>query len=111
MTKDTETKTVEQPEVVAPIVVSIPEMMDAYFQMTGLKLDRNCHMDSEFVEKWYNTKYITGIHNRYVLPKGVTITHYEDGVVYKNTNITDEIAERLIKENKQYKKLFIDLGE
>ena len=111
MTEDKNTKEVVQAEQPVPSKISVLEMMDAYFQMTGLKLDRNCHMDSEFVEKWYNTKYITGVHNRYVLPKGVTITHYEDGIVYKNTNITDEIAERLIKENKQYKKLFIDLGE
>lgn len=111
MTEDKNTKEVVQAEQPVSSKISVLEMMDAYFQMTGLKLDRNCHMDSEFVEKWYNTKYITGIHNRYVLPKGVTITHYKDGIVYKNTNITDEIAERLIKENKQYKKLFIDLGE
>ena len=111
MTKDTETKTVEQPVAVAPIEVSIPEMMNAYFQMTGLKLDPKCHLDSEFVEKWYQTKYISGVHNRYVLPKGVTITHYVDGIIYKNTNITDEIAERLMEENEAYRKLFIDLGE
>ena len=92
-----------------PVPVSISEMMEKYFEMTGLKLDHNCHLDSEFVKKWYETKYLTGVHVRFVLPKGTTITHYGDGIIYKNTNITDEIALRLISENPDYGKIFIDL--
>lgn len=99
----------EQPEVVAPVTISVQEMMKKYFEMTGLKLDPNCHLDSEFVEKWYKTKYLTGVHVRFVLPKGTTITHYGDGIIYKNTNITDEIALRLMAENPDYGKIFIDL--
>ena len=111
MTETKNTKETVQTEQPVLPKISVLEMMNAYFRMTGLKLDPKCHLDSEFVEKWYQTKYLTGIHNRYVLPKGVTITHYVDGIVYKNTNITDEIAERLMKENEAYRKLFIDLGE
>ena len=99
----------EQPEAAAPVTVSAQEMMQKYIGMTGLKLDHNCHLDSEFVKKWYETKYLTGVHVRFVLPKGTTITHYGDGIIYKNTNITDEIALRLISENPDYGKIFIDL--
>ena len=99
----------EQPTAVAPVIVPTREMMEKYFEMTGLKLDPNCHLDSEFVKKWYETKYLTGVHVRFVLPKGTTITHYGDGIIYKNTNITDEIALRLISENPDYGKIFIDL--
>ena len=91
--------------------VSVFEMMQKYFQMTGLKLDPNCHLDSEFVSKWYEKQIVSGIHIRYVLPKGATITHYGDGIIYKSTNITDAIAIRLMDENPEYKKIFIDLGE
>lgn len=94
---------IEQPERVAP---TIYEMIDLYKKMTGLQLDSTCHFDREFVEKWYDAKYVSGIHCKWAMKKDMRITHYKDGVIYKATNITDEIAERLMSENDSYKDAF-----
>ena len=96
------------------VAVSVPELdvygkMELYEKMTGLKLDKNCHLDKEFATLWYETKYLSGVHCRWIfIPKG-SITHYGDGKIYRGSNITDAIAERLMKENPAYKELFIDL--
>ena len=86
------------------------EKIDKYFEYTGLKLDRNCHMDMEFLEMWYQTKYLTGVVSKWAMKPGARIVHYADGVIYKAANMTDEIAERLMKENPAYAEQFVQLN-
>lgn len=102
--------TTEQ-EVPVPELNTLGEKVDAYFKYTGLKLDYNCHMDMEFVELWYQTKYLTGKVYKWAMKPGARIVHYVDGVIYKAANMTDEIAERLMKENPAYAEQFINLME
>lgn len=85
------------------------EKIDKYFEYTGLKLDYNCHMDMEFVELWYQTKYLTKVVYKWAMKPGARIVHYTDGTIYKAANMTDEIAERLMKENPAYAEQFISL--
>ena len=104
---------VVQEEVVQEEVVPLStqqEKIDKYFEYTGLKLDRNCHMDMEFLEMWYQTKYLTKVVSRWAMKPGARIVHYADGVIYKAANMTDEIAERLIKENPAYAEQFVQLN-
>ena len=86
------------------------EKIDKYFEYTGLKLDKNCHMDMEFLEMWYQTKYLTKVVSKWAMKPGARIVHYADGVIYKAANMTDEIAERLIKENPAYAEQFVQLN-
>lgn len=87
------------------------EKIDAYFKYTGLKLDTNCHMDMEYLDLWYIEKYLTGKVYKWAMKPGARIVHYVDGVIYKSANMTDEIAERLMKENPAYAEQFINLME
>lgn len=86
------------------------EKIDKYFEYTGLKLDRNCRMDMEFLEMWYQTKYLAKVVSKWAMKPGARIVHYVDGVIYKAANMTDEIAERLIKENPAYAEQFVQLN-
>ena len=104
---------VVQEEVVQEEVVPLStqqEKIDKYFEYTGLKLDLNCHMDMEFLEMWYQTKYLTKVVSKWAMKPGARIVHYVDGVIYKAANMTDEIAERLIKENPAYAEQFVQLN-
>ena len=92
-----------------PVLNTLQEKVDKYFEFTGLKLDYNCHMDMEFVELWYQNKYLTKVVYKWAMKPGDRITHYVDGVIYKAANMTDEIAERLMKENPAYAEQFISL--
>ena len=94
-----------------PELNTLEEKVEAYYKYTGLKLDYNCHMDMEFVELWYQTKYLTGKVYKWAMKPGARIVHYVDGVIYKAANMTDEIAERLIQENPAYAEQFINLME
>ena len=87
------------------------EKIDKYFEYTGLKLDPNCHMDMEFLEMWYQTKYLTKIVSKWAMKPDARIVHYGDGVIYKAANMTDEIAERLMVENPEYAHCFINITE
>ena len=102
--------TTEQ-EVPIPELNTLEEKVEAYYKYTGLKLDYNCHMDMEFVELWYQTKYLTGKVYKWAMKPGTRIVHYVDGVIYKSANMTDEIAERLMQENPAYAEQFINLME
>ena len=93
------------------VLNTLEEKVDAYFKYTGLKLDYNCHMDMEFVELWYQTKYLTKVVYKWAMKPGARIVHYGDGVIYKSANMTDEIAERLMQENPAYAEQFINLME
>ena len=97
--------------VVEPKVATLQEKLDAYFAMTGLKLDPNCHMDMEYLSLWYETKYLTKVVYRWAMKPGARIVHYVDGVVYKSANMTDEIAERLMNENPVYAECFVEINK
>lgn len=99
----------ETPEVVE--LATQQEKIDKYFEYTGLKLDPKCHMDMEYLELWYTTKYLTKVSYKWAMKPGARIVHYGDGVIYKSANMTDEIAERLMKENPAYKEQFVNLME
>lgn len=108
MSKETIATTQEE---ITPVVVTLEDKVNKYFEFTGLKLDYNCHMDMEFVNVWYETKYLTKVVYKWAMKPGARIVHYVDGVIYKAANMTDEIAERLIKENPAYAEQFINLME
>ena len=99
------------PVVAKPNVATLQEKLDAYFAMTGLKLDPNCHIDMEFLSLWYETKYLTKIVYRWAMKPGARIVHFVDGIVYKSANMTDEIAERLMRENPAYAKCFVEVNK
>ena len=105
---NTDTNTDTNTEV--PVLNTQKEKVDKYFEYTGLKLDRNCHMDMEYLELWYQTKYLTKVVSKWAMKPGARIVHYVDGVIYKAANMTDEIAERLIKENPAYAEQFVQLN-
>ena len=108
MSKETVATTQEEN---TPVVVTLEDKVNKYFEFTGLKLDYNCHMDMEFVNSWYETKYLTKVVYKWAMKPGARIVHYVDGVIYKSANMTDEIAERLMQENPAYAEQFINLME
>ena len=97
--------------VPVPELNTLEEKVEAYYKYTGLKLDYNCHMDMEYVNLWYVEKYLTGKVYKWAMKPGARIVHYVDGVIYKAANMTDEIAERLMKENPAYADQFVNLLE
>lgn len=99
------------PVVAEPQVATLQEKLDAYYAMTGLKLDTNCHMDMEYLSSWYETKYLTKIVYKWAMKPGARIVHYVDGVVYKSANMTDKIAERLMRENPAYADCFVEINK
>ena len=99
------------PVVAEPKVATLREKLDAYYAMTGLKLDPNCHIDMEYLSLWYETKYLTKVVYRWAMKPGARIVHYVDGVVYKSANMTDEIAERLMNENPAYAECFVEINK
>lgn len=110
------TKTTGQGKSSAPVVAdqkvaTLQEKWDAYYAMTGLKLDPNCHLDMEYLSSWYETKYLTKVVFKWAMKPGARIVHYVDGVVYKSANMTDEIAERLMRENPAYAECFVEINK
>lgn len=108
---DTEQNTpaTDSEQVTVPELNTLEEKVEAYYKYTGLKLDYNCHMDMEYVKLWYVEKYLTGKVYKWAMKPGARIVHYVDGVIYKSANMTDEIAERLMKENPAYADLFVNI--
>lgn len=86
------------------------EILNLCKSITHLKLDPMCHMDRAYAKKWYESHYLTGVHVRYVMKPGMSINHVADGVVYRAFNCTDEVAERIMRENPNYIPYFDDLG-
>lgn len=99
------------PVVAEPKVATLQEKLDAYYAMTGLKLDPNCHMDMEYLSSWYETKYLTKVTYRWAMKPGARIVHYVDGIIYKSANMTDKIAERLMTENPAYAECFVEINK
>lgn len=108
--KEVTTAVVEEPTT--PVELNTQEeKIEAYYKYTGLKLDTNCHMDMEYLHLWYVEKYLTGKVYKWAMKPGARIVHYVDGVIYKSANMTDEIAERLMKENPAYAEQFVNILE
>ena len=77
--------------------------------MTNLKLDITCGADRLFAQRWYEERYLTGQHTRYVMKPGLFINSIEDGRVYRAFNTSDEKAVEFMESNENYKDYFIDL--
>lgn len=77
--------------------------------MTNLKLDIVCGADRLFAQRWYEERYLTGQHTRYVMKPGLFINSIEDGRVYRAFNTSDEKAVEFMEANENYKDYFIDL--
>lgn len=77
--------------------------------MTNLKLDIVCGADRLFAQRWYEERYLTGQHTRYVMKPGLFINSIEDGRVYRAFNTSDEKAAEFMEANENYKDYFIDL--
>lgn len=77
--------------------------------MTNLKLDIVCGADRLFAQRWYEERYLTGQHTRYVMKPGLFINSIEDGRVYRAFNTSDEKAIYFMEANENYKDYFIDL--
>lgn len=77
--------------------------------MTNLKLDIVCGADRLFAQRWYEERYLTGQHTRYVMKPGLFINSIEDGRVYRAFNTSDEKAVAFMEANENYKDYFIDL--
>nr|DAZ42491.1 MAG TPA: hypothetical protein [Caudoviricetes sp.] len=77
--------------------------------MTNLKLDIVCGADRLFAQRWYEERYLTGQHTRYVMKPGLFINSIEDGRVYRAFNTSDEKAVAFMESNENYKDYFIDL--
>lgn len=77
--------------------------------MTNLKLDITCGADRLFAQRWYEERYLTGQHTRYVMKPGLFINSIEDGRVYRAFNTSDEKAVEFMEANENYKDYFIDL--
>ena len=77
--------------------------------MTNLKLDITCGADRLFAQRWYEERYLTGQHTRYVMKPGLFINSIEDGRVYRAFNTSDEKAVEFMEAAEEYKDYFIDL--
>lgn len=77
--------------------------------MTNLKLDIACGADRLFAQRWYEERYLTGQHTRYVMKPGLFINSIEDGRVYRAFNTSDEKAVAFMEADENYKDYFIDL--
>ena len=77
--------------------------------MTNLKLDIVCGADRLFAQRWYEERYLTGQHTRFVMKPGLFINSIEDGRVYRAFNTSDEKAIELMEASEDYKDYFIDL--
>lgn len=77
--------------------------------MTNLKLDIVCGADRLFAQRWYEERYLTGQHTRYVMKPGLFINSIEDGRVYRAFNTSDEKAVAFMEADENYKDYFIDL--
>lgn len=86
------------------------QILELCVSITKLKLDPACGLDRQYAKTWYEKNYLTGKHVRYSMKKDLSISHNGDGIVYRAFNTTDAIAERLMKENKDYKDYFEDFG-
>lgn len=90
-------------------ITDIGQIVSLCQTMTNLKLDIVCGADRLFAQRWYEERYLTGVHTRYVMKPGLFINSIEDGRVYRAFNTSDEKAVYFMEANENYKDYFIDL--
>ena len=90
-------------------LTNIGQIVSLCQTMTNLKLDITCGADRLFAQRWYEERYLTGQHTRYVMKPGLFINSIEDGRVYRAFNTSDEKAVSFMESNENYKDYFIDL--
>lgn len=90
-------------------ITDIGQIVSLCQTMTNLKLDIVCGADRLFAQRWYEERYLTGQHTRYVMKPGLFINSIEDGRVYRAFNTGDEKAMEFMEANENYKDYFIDL--
>lgn len=90
-------------------ITDIGQIVSLCQTMTNLKLDIVCGADRIFAQRWYEERYLTGVHTRYVMKPGLFINSIEDGRVYRAFNTSDEKAVYFMEANENYKDYFIDL--
>lgn len=90
-------------------ITDIGQIVSLCQTMTNLKLDIACGADRLFAQRWYEERYLTGQHTRYVMKPGLFINSIEDGRVYRAFNTSDEKAVEFMEANENYKDYFIDL--
>ena len=90
-------------------ITDIGQIVSLCQTMTNLKLDIACGADRLFAQRWYEERYLTGQHTRYVMKPGLFINSIEDGRVYRAFNTSDEKAVEFMEAAEEYKDYFIDL--
>ena len=90
-------------------ITDIGQIVSLCQSMTNLKLDIACGADRLYAQRWYEDRYLTGVHTRYVMKPGLFINSIEDGRVYRAFNTSDEKAVEFMEANENYKDYFIDL--
>lgn len=90
-------------------ITDIGQIVSLCQTMTNLKLDITCGADRLFAQRWYEERYLTGQHTRYVMKPGLFINSIEDGRVYRAFNTSDEKAVEFMEADENYKDYFIDL--
>lgn len=90
-------------------ITDIGQIVSLCQTMTNLKLDITCGADRLFAQRWYEERYLTGQHTRYVMKPGLFINSIEDGRVYRAFNTSDEKAIAFMEAAEEYKDYFIDL--
>lgn len=90
-------------------ITDIGQIVSLCQTMTNLKLDIVCGADRLFAQRWYEERYLTGQHTRYVMKPGLFINSIEDGRVYRAFNTSDEKAVEFMESAEEYKDYFIDL--
>lgn len=96
-------------EEVSEVELTIFDKMEVYHKFTGLKLDPNCPHDKHFAAGWYDKYISSGLRRKWTMKPQAAIADYKAGIVYKSYNITDPIAERLMKEFPESVDKFINL--
>ena len=90
-------------------ITDIGQIVSLCQTMTNLKLDIVCGADRLFAQRWYEERYLTGVHTRYVMKPGLFINSIEDGRVYRAFNTSDEKAVEFMEADENYREYFIDL--
>ena len=90
-------------------ITDIGQIVSLCQSMTNLKLDITCGADRLFAQRWYEERYLTGQHTRYVMKPGLFINSIEDGRVYRAFNTSDEKAVSFMEANENYREYFIDM--
>lgn len=90
-------------------ITDIGQIVSLCQTMTNLKLDITCGADRLFSQRWYEERYLTGQHTRYVMKPGLFINSIEDGRVYRAFNTSDEKAVAFMEADENYREYFIDM--